>query len=118
MARKARIEIEGGLCQKRIGSGYAAGLRGNITTSRAWDSTKGLVNNPAAYIQTHAYYDGSGNVIQTTDANGNSIQIDHFDNYSDGINRGTGAFPTKIFSARSSHAAQTFFSSAVLVQNT
>lgn len=45
--------------------------RGNPTTARAWDSTKGVVTNPNAYIATHAQFDNFGNQRKAWDANGN-----------------------------------------------
>jgi RHS repeat-associated protein len=45
--------------------------RGNPTTSRVWDSTKGTVTNPSAYITTRAKFDWYGNLTESTDAKGN-----------------------------------------------
>ena len=42
--------------------------RGNPTTSRVWDSTKGVTTNANAYIQTRAKFDTYGNQIESTDA--------------------------------------------------
>jgi RHS repeat-associated protein len=44
--------------------------RGNPTTSRVWDSTKGNHDNPNAYIATHAKFDVYGNQTESTDAKG------------------------------------------------
>jgi len=40
------------------------------TTSRTWDSTKGVVTNPSAYLVTHATFDLYGNRTIATDAKG------------------------------------------------
>ncbi|MEZ5307060.1 MAG: RHS repeat-associated core domain-containing protein [Pyrinomonadaceae bacterium] len=53
------------------GSSPAVG-RGNPTTSLVWDSTKGVVSSPSAYISTHAKFDGYGNRTEATDANGST----------------------------------------------
>lgn len=54
-------------------AGYSPNLgRGNPTSARVWDSTKGLVTNPAAYIQTRARFDGYGNQYESIDAKGNA----------------------------------------------
>jgi YD repeat-containing protein len=46
--------------------------RGNPTTSRTWDSTKGLVTNQNAYLSKSAKFDIYGNQIESTDAKGNT----------------------------------------------
>lgn len=46
--------------------------RGNPTTARVWDSTKGAVTNTNAYIQTRAKFDVWGNQYEAIDAQGNS----------------------------------------------
>jgi RHS repeat-associated protein len=51
--------------------------RGNPTTSRVWDSTKGAVTNPGAYIATHAQFDNFGNQRKAWDAKGNLIETDY-----------------------------------------
>ena len=42
------------------------------TSMRTWDSTKGLVTNPSAFLVTHAKFDQWGNRIEATDAVGNT----------------------------------------------
>ena len=42
------------------------------TTSKTWDSTKGLVTNPGSYLVTHATFDQYGNRTIATDAKGYS----------------------------------------------
>jgi RHS repeat-associated protein len=44
--------------------------RGLPTTRRTWDSTKGLVTNSGAYLETHATFDEYGNRTIATDAKG------------------------------------------------
>lgn len=52
-------------------SGYSPNVgRGNPTTSRVWDSTKGNSGNPSAYIQTRAKFDAYGNQTEAIDAKG------------------------------------------------
>jgi RHS repeat-associated protein len=54
-------------------SGYSPNVgRGNPTTSRVWDSTKGDYDNPNAYIQTRAKFDTYGNQYEAIDGRGNS----------------------------------------------
>jgi RHS repeat-associated protein len=51
--------------------------RGNPTTSRIWDSTKGFETNPNAYIATHAQFDGYGNQRKIWDAKGSITETDY-----------------------------------------
>ncbi|HMU34919.1 MAG TPA: RHS repeat-associated core domain-containing protein [Pyrinomonadaceae bacterium] len=53
-------------------SGRSPGYRGNPTTAKAWDSTKGTATNPAAYIAASATFDQYGNKVSATDALGNT----------------------------------------------
>lgn len=54
-------------------SGYSPNVgRGNPTTAKVWDSTKGAWNNSSAYIATHAKFDSYGNQYESIDAKGNS----------------------------------------------
>ncbi|MGB7068400.1 MAG: hypothetical protein WBD22_02810, partial [Pyrinomonadaceae bacterium] len=54
-------------------SGYSPNAgRGNPTTARVWDSTKGTISNPSAYIETHAKFDQWGNQYEVIDARGHS----------------------------------------------
>ncbi len=53
-------------------SGRSPGYRGNPTSLRVWDSTKGLVTNTSAYISTSARFDTYGNQYESTDAKGNT----------------------------------------------
>ena len=46
--------------------------RGNPTSLRVWDNTKGNYDNPNAYITTYAKFDQWGNQYETTDAKGNT----------------------------------------------
>jgi RHS repeat-associated protein len=61
------------------------------TSSRVWDSTKGLVTNPAAYLTTHAKFDTYGNRIEATDAKGITTFTEYDATYH--------AFPTKVTTA-------------------
>ncbi|HMM81501.1 MAG TPA: RHS repeat-associated core domain-containing protein [Pyrinomonadaceae bacterium] len=53
-------------------SGRSPGYRGNPTTAKAWDSTKGASTSPGSYIATHAKFDSYGNQYEGTDALGNT----------------------------------------------
>ncbi len=53
-------------------SGRTPGYRGNPTTAKVWDSTKGIVTNSSAYISTSARFDQWGNQYEATDAKGNT----------------------------------------------
>ena len=54
-------------------SGYSPGVgRALPTSSRVWDSTKGAVTDPNAYLMTRAKFDIYGNRIEATDAKGNT----------------------------------------------
>ncbi len=53
--------------------GYSPNIgRGNPTSARVWDSTKGLVTNLNAYIETRARFDTYGNQYESIDAKGNA----------------------------------------------
>jgi RHS repeat-associated protein len=55
-------------------SGYSPNVgRGNPTTARVWDSTKGNYDNTNAYISTRARFDTYGNQYESIDAKGNSM---------------------------------------------
>ena len=53
-------------------SGRSPGYRGNPTSLKVWDSTKGVVTNTSAYIATSAKFDSNGNRYEATDAKGNT----------------------------------------------
>lgn len=53
-------------------SGRSPGYRGNPTSLRVWDSTKGIATNTSAYISTSARFDQWGNQYEATDAKGNT----------------------------------------------
>jgi RHS repeat-associated protein len=55
--------------------------RGNSTTSRIWDSTKGIVTNTNAYIATHAQFDNFGNQQKSWDAKGNLTETEYASTY-------------------------------------
>ena len=60
-------------------NGYSPAIgRALPTSSRVWDSTKGLVTDPNAYLTTHAKFDLFGNLIEATDAKG-YIRITEYD---------------------------------------
>lgn len=51
-------------------SGRSPGYRGNPTSLRVWDSSKGTYSNSSAYIATHSKFDSFGNQYEATDAKG------------------------------------------------
>lgn len=53
-------------------SGRSPGYRGNPTTAKAWDSTKGAYISSGAYISTSAKFNSYGNQYEATDALGNT----------------------------------------------
>lgn len=61
------------------------------TSSRIWDSTKGVVTNNNAYLTTHAKFDAFGNRTQAIDAKGITTHTEYDTNYH--------VFPIKVLSA-------------------
>jgi len=51
---------------------FSPAFRGNPTTSRVWDNTKGDWDDPSAYISTRAKFDTYGNQYEAIDAKGNT----------------------------------------------
>jgi RHS repeat-associated protein len=71
-------------------SGYSPNVgRSNSTTNQVWDSTKGIVTDDSAYLQTHTKFDTYGNVIEVTDAKGNVSTTEYSSTYNY-------AYPTKV----------------------
>lgn len=70
--------------------------RGNPTTARVWDSTKGAVTNSSAYIATHAQFDNFGNQRKVWDAKGNVTETDYTSPSGQDYKF---AYPTKVTSA-------------------
>lgn len=66
--------------------------RGNPTTSRVWDSSKGSYTNTDNYISTHAQFDNFGNQIKVWDAKGNTAETQFSATYGY-------AFPTQVTTA-------------------
>ncbi len=86
--------------------GYSPNIgRGNPTTARVWDSTKGSWDNPNAYLQTRAKFDVWGNQYESTDAKGISTTTTFDATYH--------AFPIKVTSAvpdpTNTHGSNTAF---------
>ncbi len=50
----------------------ASAVRGNPTSNRIWDNTRGAISNPTAYVVTRSRFDEVGNQIESVDARGNS----------------------------------------------
>jgi RHS repeat-associated protein len=53
-------------------SGRSPGYRGNPTTAKVWDSTKGVVSSSGNFISKRAKFDSYGNQYESTDALGNT----------------------------------------------
>lgn len=51
------------------------------TSSRVWDSTKGAVTNPSAYLTTRAKFDQYGNRTEATDAKGYTTRTTYDSTY-------------------------------------
>lgn len=72
--------------------GYSPNIgRGNPTTLRVWDSTKGNWDNPNAYLSTRAKFDTYGNQYEMIDARGISTFIEFDSVYH--------TFPVRVVSA-------------------
>lgn len=65
------------------------GARGNATTVSRWLNTTG------GTVTTHQTFDDTGNVLSSTDANGNVTTYSYSDNFSDGVDRSSLAYRTK-----------------------
>jgi YD repeat-containing protein len=74
------------------GAGFTA-PRGNVTYRGQW------LNTSNSEMATSYAYDIAGNVLSVTDPNNHSASISYGDNYSDGQNRNTFAFPTAVTNA-------------------
>jgi hypothetical protein len=67
----------------------AGAVRGNLTSTRHWVSTTGQ------YTIEHNTYDDTGNVVTSTDVNGNVTTFGFDDNFADGVNRNSRAYLAK-----------------------
>jgi len=95
--------------------GYSPNIgRGNPTTARVWDSTKGNWDNPNAYLQTRAKFDIYGNQYEAIDAKGVSTLTEFDSTYH--------AFPIKVTSAvpdpTNTHGANTAFETTATFNTT
>src|SRR6185437_14286242 len=66
------------------------GSRGNLTTQSQWLDTTG------ANLSMIFTYDDTGNVLTSTDPSGHQTTFSYADNFSDGINRNSNAYLTKV----------------------
>jgi len=66
------------------------GSRGNLTTQSQWLDTTGT------NLNTTFTYDDTGNVLTSTDPGGHQTTFSYADNFSDGINRSSNAYLTKV----------------------
>lgn len=81
--------------------GYSPNVgRGNPTTAKVWDSTKGAVTSSGAYISTHAKFDSYGNQYETSDALGNVTTTEYDDTYY--------AFPVSVTTAAPDQSGGTY----------
>jgi YD repeat-containing protein len=69
------------------------GSRGNTTTISRW------LNTTNTYLATTKTYDDTGNVLIVKDPKGNPTTFGYADNFSDGVNRDSLAYLTKITNA-------------------
>ncbi|HET9284165.1 MAG TPA: RHS repeat-associated core domain-containing protein [Candidatus Angelobacter sp.] len=89
------------------------GSRGNLTTQSQWLDTTG------ANLSTIFTYDDTGNVLTSTDPGGHQTTFSYADNFSDGINRNSNAYLTKVTQpATSSPNAASHISSTQYEPNT
>jgi YD repeat-containing protein len=68
-----------------------AAERGNATAIRRWRDQPTSV-----WLSEQRIYDVTGNVTSVTDPNNNTTTISYNDDFSDGVNRNTFAFPTMV----------------------
>ena len=71
--------------------------RGNLTAVSRWDFTD--INNAAKALTTFTNYHTTGTPSVTTDPAGHQSRIVYTDVFSDGLNRNTFAYPTKLIDA-------------------
>jgi RHS repeat-associated protein len=72
--------------------------QGNLTTVRHYKDA----NN---YVDEHMHYDNLGNMVQKVDPLSHTTNIDFTDNFADGINRNTFAYPKTVTNALSQSSA-------------
>ncbi len=66
------------------------GSRGNLTTLSRW------LDTTSSNLSTTFAYDDTGNMLSTTDPGGHQTQFVYADSFSDGVNRGSLAYLTKV----------------------
>lgn len=71
--------------------------RGNVTAVSRWDFTD--INNAAKKLTTYTNYYTTGTPASSTDPSGHQSTVTYADSFSDGFNRSTFAYPTKITDA-------------------
>lgn len=72
--------------------------RGNLTSISNYQYAQ-YESSTVSWPTTTFYYDIAGNVVQSTDANSHSSNIQYTDNFSDGINRSAFVLPTTVTNA-------------------
>ncbi len=72
--------------------GYTFTTRGNPTSVTTYTDAA----TPSGGITKNFSYDSLGNLRWTTDGNGNTTNISYADNYFDGVNRNSYAYPTLV----------------------
>ncbi len=81
-----------GIIQHDSSFGTANGIRGNVTTITRYSDAA----TPSGAVLVKHSYDIAGNIVSTRDPNGNSTSFDYTDNFSDGVNRSTFAYLTRV----------------------
>jgi YD repeat-containing protein len=76
------------------GYSYTNNVRGNPTSVGRCSTLSG--NSCTVWLSSTATYNDLGNVLSQTDPAGNTTSISYTDNYSDGVNHNTLAYPTQI----------------------
>ena len=82
-------------------SGRSPGYRGNPTTAKVWDSTKGTYTSSVAYISTSARFDNYGNQYEATDAKG-QVVLHRILNAGE-VASASGALPLKVVVGRANN---------------
>ncbi|HEX7957469.1 MAG TPA: RHS repeat domain-containing protein, partial [Pyrinomonadaceae bacterium] len=75
-----------------LDAGFTAGYltRGNVTTVTQYADAAAA----AGAVSSTMTYDVAGNLVSSTDARGQTTQVDYSDSFSDAVNRNTYAYPT------------------------
>lgn len=83
-------------------------MRGNLTSLQRWDADDPM--NASKAVVTKLGYNTSGSVIFQRDPAGAQTDISYADDFADGLNRNTWAYPTKVIDPDGRLASPQFFS--------